>query len=32
MVATGDMGGIIQVWNVETHQKIWSFEAGDLEV
>lgn len=32
LVATGDMSGVIQVWNVETYQKIWSFETGDLEV
>lgn len=32
LVATGDMSGLIKVWKVETKEKIWSFEVGDLEV
>lgn len=31
-VATGDMSGIIKVWDVETCQEVWSFETSDLEV
>ncbi|MBN3308412.1 angio-associated migratory cell protein [Amia ocellicauda] len=31
LVATGDMGGLIKVWKVETKGEIWSFEVGDLE-
>ncbi|XP_064419954.1 angio-associated migratory cell protein [Latimeria chalumnae] len=31
MVATGDMSGLIKVWQVETKEEIWSFEVGDLE-
>lgn len=30
-VATGDMSGIIKVWDVETCQEVWSFETSDLE-
>lgn len=32
LVATGDMGGLIKVWKVESKEEIWSFEVGDLEV
>ena len=32
LVATGDMGGMVQVWRVSSKQQIWSFEVGDLEV
>ena len=32
MVASGDMGGLIKVWNIETKEEIWSFEVADLEV
>ncbi|KAK5891293.1 hypothetical protein CgunFtcFv8_018564 [Champsocephalus gunnari] len=31
MVASGDMGGLIKVWNIETKEEIWSFEVADLE-
>ncbi|XDV35108.1 hypothetical protein PO909_005135, partial [Leuciscus waleckii] len=31
LVASGDMSGLIKVWNVENKQEIWSFEVGDLE-
>ncbi|XP_077997578.1 angio-associated migratory cell protein-like [Glandiceps talaboti] len=31
MVATGDMGGVIKVWNIASRQEIWSFECSDLE-
>ncbi|KAM6945395.1 angio-associated migratory cell protein [Aplochiton taeniatus] len=31
LVATGDMGGMIKVWKVESKEEIWSFEVGDLE-
>ncbi|CAH1788775.1 unnamed protein product [Owenia fusiformis] len=30
-VATGDMSGIIKVWDVESKQEVWSFETSDLE-
>ncbi|XP_020660567.3 angio-associated migratory cell protein [Pogona vitticeps] len=30
-VATGDMSGLIKVWQVDTKEEIWSFEVGDLE-
>ncbi|KAM3852345.1 angio-associated migratory cell protein isoform 2-T2 [Vipera latastei] len=30
-VATGDMGGLIKVWRVDSKEEIWSFEVGDLE-
>lgn len=32
LLATGDMGGLIKVWKVESKEEIWSFEVGDLEV
>lgn len=32
LVATGDMGGLIKVWKLESREEIWSFEVGDLEV
>lgn len=32
LVATGDMGGLIKVWKVESKEEIWSFEVADLEV
>ncbi|XP_012674359.1 angio-associated migratory cell protein [Clupea harengus] len=31
LVASGDMGGLIKVWKVESKEEIWSFEVGDLE-
>ncbi|CAL4098661.1 unnamed protein product [Meganyctiphanes norvegica] len=30
LLATGDMAGYIQVWNVSSQSKIWEFETGDL--
>lgn len=32
LVATGDMSGLLKVWQVDTKEEVWSFEAGDLEV
>lgn len=29
-LATGDMAGYIQVWNVASQSKVWEFETGDL--
>ena len=31
-VATGDMSGLLKVWQVDTKQEVWSFEVSDLEV
>lgn len=31
LVATGDMGGLIKVWKLESKEEIWSFEVRDLE-
>lgn len=31
-LATGDMSGFIQVWNIATKETVWSFEVADLEV
>uniref|UniRef100_A0A8I5TZ83 Angio associated migratory cell protein n=1 Tax=Pongo abelii TaxID=9601 RepID=A0A8I5TZ83_PONAB len=31
LVATGDMSGLLKVWQVDTKEEVWSFEAGDLE-
>ena len=31
-VATGDMSGLIIVWDVATKKQVWSFETTDLEV
>ncbi|XP_078062265.1 angio-associated migratory cell protein [Mustelus asterias] len=31
LVVTGDMSGLIKVWNVETKEEVWSFEVGDLQ-
>ncbi|XP_052414178.1 angio-associated migratory cell protein [Carassius gibelio] len=31
LVVSGDMSGLIKVWNVENKEEIWSFEVGDLE-
>lgn len=31
-VATGDMSGLIKVWQVDAKEEVWSFEVGDLEV
>ncbi|XP_061663754.1 angio-associated migratory cell protein [Syngnathoides biaculeatus] len=31
LVASGDMSGLIKVWNVEAKEEIWSFEVCDLE-
>ncbi|KAF6017019.1 AAMP [Bugula neritina] len=30
-LATGDMSGLIQVWNIATKETVWSFEVADLE-
>jgi len=30
-VATGDMSGLLKVWQVDTKQEVWSFEVSDLE-
>ena len=32
LVATGDMSGLIIVWDVATKKQIWNFETTDLEV
>jgi len=32
LVATGDMSGLITVWDVATQKELWSFETTDLEV
>ena len=32
LLATGDMSGLVKVWNMETRQEVWSFEVSDLEV
>lgn len=26
------MSGLLKVWQVDTKEEVWSFEAGDLEV
>ena len=31
-VATGDMSGIIKVWDIQSGQEVWAFECSDLEV
>lgn len=32
-VSTGDMSGMIRVWELQTGQEVWNFECGgDLEV
>ena len=31
-VATGDMSGLILVWDVATKKQVWNFETTDLEV
>ncbi|XP_072473857.1 angio-associated migratory cell protein isoform X2 [Notamacropus eugenii] len=31
LVATGDMSGLLKVWQVDTKEEVWSFEVGDLE-
>ena len=31
-VATGDMSGLIIVWDVATKKQVWNFETTDLEV
>lgn len=32
-VCTGDMSGIIKVWDTQSGQEVWNFETGgDLEV
>jgi len=30
LLATGDMAGFVQVWNVASQSKVWEFETGDL--
>ncbi|XP_065831245.1 angio-associated migratory cell protein-like [Oscarella lobularis] len=30
-LATGDMSGVVRVWNTETGLEVWGFECGDLE-
>ena len=32
LVATGDMSGLITVWDVATQKEVWNFETTDLEV
>ena len=32
LVASGDMSGIIEVWQVDSKEEVWSFEVSDLEV
>lgn len=32
LVATGDMSGLITVWDVATKKEVWNFETTDLEV
>lgn len=31
LIATGDMGGLIQVWNLKDEKLIWCYEGDDLE-
>jgi WD40 repeat protein len=31
-VCTGDMSGMVKVWDVQSGQEVWNFECGDLEV
>jgi len=32
-LSTGDMSGMIKVWELQTGQEVWNFECGgDLEV
>ncbi|KAJ3584549.1 hypothetical protein NHX12_015044 [Muraenolepis orangiensis] len=31
LVASGDMSGLIKVWEVEAKKEVWSFEVSDLE-
>lgn len=31
LVATGDMSGLITVWDVATQKEVWNFETTDLE-
>ncbi|RZB39155.1 WD40 domain containing protein [Asbolus verrucosus] len=31
LLATGDMAGMIQVWNVKDHKLIWCYEGDDME-
>lgn len=30
-VATADMGGLIQLWKIDSKQMVWSFEVSDIE-
>ena len=32
LIATGDMSGLIIVWDVATKKQVWNFETTDLEV
>lgn len=32
LLATGDYGGYIQVWELDSCNKIWEFEVGELGV
>jgi len=32
LVATGDMSGLITVWDVAAQKEVWNFETTDLEV
>lgn len=31
LVATGDMSGIIQVWDVQSKERLWDFKTSDLK-
>ncbi|XP_078260465.1 angio-associated migratory cell protein [Rhinoraja longicauda] len=31
LVVTGDMSGLIKVWDVESKRQTWSFEVGDMQ-
>ncbi|XP_041373998.1 angio-associated migratory cell protein-like [Gigantopelta aegis] len=31
LIATGDLGGFIQVWDFATQQVVWEFECSDIE-
>ncbi|KAL5006127.1 hypothetical protein ScPMuIL_017285 [Solemya velum] len=30
-VATGDLSGVIRVWETETHAEVWTYECSDIE-
>ncbi|XP_019614224.1 PREDICTED: angio-associated migratory cell protein-like [Branchiostoma belcheri] len=31
LVATGDMGGLVKAWDVNSREQVWEFEVSDLE-